>query len=66
MTTLTIYGKKNGGEEKVIFANLANTPKAIAQAKKTAAANGYTITAVYENGLVPGFGGYACRKQITI
>ena len=45
MTTLTVYGIKNGKESE-IFINLADTPVAIAQQ------NRYEITRAYRSGTI--------------
>ena len=51
MTTLTVYGKKNG-TEKVIFGNLFDSPAAMRKAKQTAQQQQYEITRAYRSGTI--------------
>ena len=51
MTTLTVYGKKDG-TEKVIFGNLYDSPTAMRRAKQTAQQNRYEITRAYRSGTI--------------
>ena len=51
MTTLTVYGKKDG-TEKVIFGNLFDSPAAMRKAKQTAQQNRYEITRAYRSGTI--------------
>ena len=51
MTTLTVYGIKNG-KESAIFINLADTPAAMRRAKQTAQQNRYEITRAYRSGTI--------------
>lgn len=51
MTTLTVYGIKNG-KESAIFINLADTPMAMLRAKQTAQQNRYEITRAYRSGTI--------------
>lgn len=43
METLRVYGMKNGAES-LLFANLAEHPNCIENAKRTATKNGYEIS----------------------
>jgi ribosomal protein S5 len=51
MTTLTVYGKKDG-TEKVIFGNLFDSPAAMRKAKQTAQQQQYEITRAYRSGTI--------------
>jgi ribosomal protein S5 len=51
MTTLTVYGKKDG-TEKVIFGNLFDSPAAMRKAKQTAQQQQYEITKAYRSGTI--------------
>lgn len=51
MTTLTVYGKKDG-IEKVIFGNLFDSPAAMRKAKQTAQQQQYEITRAYRSGTI--------------
>ena len=52
MTTLTVYGKRHDGEEKIIFGNLFDSPAAMRKAKQTAQQNRYEITRAYWSGTI--------------
>lgn len=52
MTTLTVYGKRHDGEEKIIFGNLFDSPTAMRKAKQTAKQNRYEITRAYRSGTI--------------
>lgn len=52
MTTLTVYGKRHDGEEKIIFGNLFDSPAAMRKAKQTAKQNRYEITRAYRSGTI--------------
>ena len=52
MTTLTVYGKRHDGEERIIFGNLYDSPTAMRRAKQTAQQNRYEITRAYRSGTI--------------